>query len=121
MDRELTKDVSKQVYRGIVDCFVKTFRSEGLRGVQRGLGFALIRESSKNAFRIGLYEPFESVLDAPRKKDGGKGGAPTATRLLAGASTGSLAAVICNPLDLLKTRLQLRAGAHGAGGNCCHQ
>jgi len=39
------------------------------------------------------------------------------TRLLAGASTGAFAALLCNPLDLLKTRLQLRVGAHGAGGS----
>ena len=89
---------------------------EGFRGVQRGLLFALVRESTKNTFRIGLYEPIVGVLDAERKKDGGTGTVPMQTRLLAGALTGSFAAFVCNPLDLLKTRLQLRAGAHGAGG-----
>jgi len=116
MDRELTREASSRTYRGIVDCLSQTFKKEGVRGVQRGLLFSLVRESTKNTFRIGLYEPLEAVLDADRKKEGGKGGAPMQTRLLAGASTGAFSALLCNPLDLLKTRLQLKAGAHGAGG-----
>ena len=116
MDRELTLDRARQQYRGVVDCFRQTWRAEGVRGVQRGLLFALVRESSKNTFRIGFYEPVADALDAKRKREGGKGGAPMSTRLLAGGMTGSFSALVCNPLDLLKTRMQLRAGAHGVGG-----
>ena len=77
MDRELG---GERVYRGIRDCILQTWRNEGFKGVQRGLLFSLVRESTKNTFRIGLYEPIVGVLDAQRKKDGGTGGAPMATR-----------------------------------------
>jgi len=92
MDRELTRD-GPRIYKGVVDCLKQTFQAEGIRGVQRGLLFSLVRqllspklvfiktltigfhcslyplnhniahhfsrESTKNTFRIGLYEPLE--------------------------------------------------------------
>ena len=48
--------------------------------------------------------------------------APFSTKMLAGFASGAIAALICNPFDLIKTRLQLEAThaqgslADGAGG-----
>lgn len=85
------------------------------RELQRGLGFVLIRESTKNAFRLGLFEPIVSLLDGGGAARGQvDGGAAMSTRVAAGAITGGLAAALCNPLDLLKTRIQLDP-SRGAG------
>ena len=95
-----------------MDCLRSIGQAEGTAGLQRGLSFVLVREASKNAFRLGLYEPAVAVLDGPPRP--GKRVAPMSTRVAAGAFTGALAALICNPLDLLKTRLQAAEGSRDA-------
>lgn len=35
------------MYNGTIDCFVKTYRAEGLRGLQAGLGPSVFKEGSK--------------------------------------------------------------------------
>lgn len=41
MQGELAKDGGKKVYKNVLDVFVKTWKHEGLRGIQRGLGPAV--------------------------------------------------------------------------------
>lgn len=128
-------NMSRELQRGrigsVVQCWRSIVATEGFAGLQRGLGFVLVREASKNAFRLGLYEPLVGALDgairpaAARDErllrrgaagDGGRAAAPPtmASRVAAGAISGGLAAFLCNPLDLLKTRIQLDP-ARGAG------
>ena len=35
------------MYKGTVDCFVKTYRAEGIRGLQAGLGPSVFKEGTK--------------------------------------------------------------------------
>lgn len=35
------------MYTGTIDCFIKTYRAEGLRGLQAGLGPSVFKEGSK--------------------------------------------------------------------------
>jgi CRP-like cAMP-binding protein len=64
----------------------------------------MIRESSKNMFRIGLFLPILGALhrdpDAP---------APAWKRFVAGTLTGAIGAVSSNPFDLVKTRMHVPA------------
>mmetsp|Transcript_30992 Transcript_30992/g.100131 ORF Transcript_30992/g.100131 Transcript_30992/m.100131 type:complete len:344 (+) Transcript_30992:1972-3003(+) len=101
---------SSKTYSGALDCIRSTWRAEGIVGVQRGLGFAVVREASKNGFRIGLYEPLLSRLTGGRRQT------TWSERLLAGGTSGGVAAIVCNPLDRLKTLLQL-AGQPGTTPN----
>ncbi len=57
--------------------------------------------------RIGLYSPFKQALSSEQGADPGLG-----LKIVAGMSSGAVAAGICNPTDLVKTRMQL-AGAAG--------
>lgn len=119
-------NMSHELQRGrvgsVVQCWRAIVAAEGFAGLQRGLGFVLVREASKNAFRLGLYEPLVSALDsavrpAAALDDPVRGAAPPpamTSRVAAGAISGGLAAFLCNPLDLLKTRIQLDP-ARGAG------
>ena len=101
----------------VVGCWRRIYAAEGVVGLQRGLGFVLIRESSKNAFRLGLYDPLVDFLNGGSSSTtrGSHGsGAPMSVRVAAGAISGGLSSLIANPLDLLKTRLQLDP-SRGAG------
>lgn len=107
MDRELESSRPPR-YRGMVHCVRSVWSSEGAAGVQRGLSFSMFREASKCSFRIGLHEPIVNAIHQ------GPGPAPFAIKALGGLCSGGLSALICNPLDLIKTRLQLDAG-HACG------
>ena len=98
-----------RVHTSVIECLRGIHATEGIAGLQRGLSFVLVREASKNAFRLGLFEPTVALLHPDRKSK-----PSTITRITAGAITGGLSAAICNPLDLLKTRIQLDP-SRGAG------
>ena len=100
LDRELQSSASRPHYRGTIDCILRTWDAEGMAGVQRGLSFALIREATKGVFRIGLHEPIVKRLHPSSAAP-----APFYKKVLAGFGSGAIAALITNPLDLIKTRL----------------
>ena len=80
-------------------------KQEGLLpGFYRGLPVAMLREASKNMFRIGLFAP---ILRALHSEEDGP--APAWKRFVAGTMTGALGAVASNPFDLVKTRMQVPA------------
>eukprot|EP00466_Bigelowiella_natans_P015571 jgi/Bigna1/127176/aug1.4_g1884 len=68
----------------------------------------MVRDGSKCFFRIGLYEPIVFRIHHDKKNP-----IPVYKRVVAGAMSGFAGAVICNPLDILKTRIQASGGAAG--------
>lgn len=115
-----------KVYTNSWDALVKIHKAEGLQGLQKGLTPAILREGSKNLFRIGMYDPIMSILHAPplpssvsssssspsivRKRNT----APAWKRALAGSLCGVMGAVSCNPFELVKTRLQSASSGNSA-------
>ncbi|KAJ3394052.1 hypothetical protein HDU92_007275 [Lobulomyces angularis] len=89
------------VYKNSLDTIQKIYKNEGLKGLQKGLIPAILRESSKNFFRIGMYDPIMGIIH-----DSKTGSAPAWKRLVAGSMCGVMGAFSCNPFELVKTRLQ---------------
>ncbi|KAG0370507.1 mitochondrial carrier domain-containing protein [Gamsiella multidivaricata] len=108
--------VSEKVYKSSLDCLVKTFRHEGIRGLQKGLFPAILKESSKNIFRLGLYDPILNALH-PLNYPGEVSTAPAWKRMIAGATCGAMGAISANPFELIKTRLQSHSSGALAVGN----
>ena len=107
MDRAktLTQLPGNKYGKDMVDALRMVCKQEGtLPGLYRGLPVAMVRESSKNMFRIGLFAPILNAMhrdpDIP---------APAWKRFLAGTVTGALGAVSSNPFDLVKARMQVPA------------
>ena len=65
------------------------------------MGNQIIREGSKNFFRIGLFHPVLDYLHTDEQTS-----APVWKRLIAGSISGASGAIICNPIEIAKTRLQ---------------
>jgi len=87
--------------KGMVGGLTHILRTQGLQGAQAGLEMSMVREASKAFFRIGCFQPF---LDAIH--DASTGPAPAAKRMAAGMCSGAVAALVCNPIELVKTRQQ---------------
>lgn len=104
--------VPTQVYKNNLDCMIKTFQHEGVKGLQKGLTPAIWREGSKNMFRLGLFDPIMKILhpnsDTPP---------PAWKRMVGGSICGAMGALACNPFELVKTRLQSAAHSSLAVGH----
>lgn len=101
LQNELLPPSAPRAYRDTRACLVDTFRVQGVGGLQRGLPLAIVRESSKNFFRLGLYDPLLIRIHESSDEP-----APMWKRFVAGFMSGGISALICNPLDLLKSRVQ---------------
>lgn len=109
---QLSRDASGRLYEGAWHC-VKRVRAED--GVFRGLwlpGLAasVVRDIANGAIRMGLYPA--AVRNLHEQLPWGGEGVPTAfsTRVLAGLLTGFSGALLANPTDVVKVRLQAEAG-----------
>ena len=87
----------------------RVWETHGWGGLQAGIQISVVREASKSFFRIGFFTP---ILD--QLHDARQGSAPMHKRMAAGMASGAIAAFVCNPIELVKTRQQ--AAAAGSGG-----
>ncbi|KAJ3395301.1 hypothetical protein HDU84_000068 [Entophlyctis sp. JEL0112] len=108
------------VYRNSFDAIFKIIRHEGIQGIQKGLFPAILKEGSKNFFRIGMYDPFMHILHNPALNPDHPS-APPWKRMLAGALCGVMGAFACNPFELVKTRLQSQVSAANTHQAVGHQ
>jgi solute carrier family 25 protein 34/35 len=83
----------KRLYKNAFDCLVKTAKTEGAAGVQRGLGAALIYQMCLNGSRLGFYEPFRTTFNKFAGKDATEVWSPAA--FAAGASSGVVGGESC--------------------------
>ncbi|KAI0033979.1 oxaloacetate carrier [Vararia minispora EC-137] len=110
---ELTKGGGKKVYNNVLDVFAKTYRNEGLRGIQRGLPPAVRYIMLLNGSRLGFYEPFRRALNTVAGID--LAVQNPVTSVMAGAASGAVGASLGNPLFLIKARMQAYSPALPVG------
>ncbi|KII94257.1 hypothetical protein PLICRDRAFT_36511 [Plicaturopsis crispa FD-325 SS-3] len=110
---ELTKGGGPKVYKHAVDVLAKTWKHEGLKGVQRGLGPAYAYQILLNGSRLGFYEPIRRGVNRF------VGVSPDAqvpiTSIFSGAASGTIGACLGNPLFLIKARMQAYSPALPVG------
>ena len=106
------------MYKNFIDGFRQIYRQEGIHGLQRGLTPSLIREGSKNLFRMGLYDP---LIQAMHDEEQRGTSAPVWKRIVAASFCGAAGAVIANPFELAKTRLQAQSNSTVNGHTVKHQ
>ncbi|KAF8466508.1 oxaloacetate carrier [Gautieria morchelliformis] len=110
---ELAKGGGKKVYNSAIDAFVKTWKNEGLRGVQRGLTPAYLYQFLLNGSRLGFYEPFRRNINLIIGRSASEQIATTS--VAAGAASGVVGACLGSPLFLVKARMQAYSPALPVG------
>lgn len=98
-------------YRGVAQALQLIYRTEGGRGLTRGLLPTLLRDVPFSSFYYMFYSQSRRAL--PAEVTSGQW-ADLAT-FCCGLGSGLLASVVTQPADVVKTRLQLTALPTGAG------
>ncbi|KAF9957754.1 Mitochondrial oxaloacetate carrier protein [Modicella reniformis] len=80
-----------------MDCFIKTFRHRGMRGLRKSLFPAI--QFSKNIFRLGLYNLILNSM-YPLNYPGEISTTPAWKRMITGATCGAMGTISVNPFDL---------------------
>eukprot|EP01018_Ginkgo_biloba_P035073 Gb_34130 [translate_table: standard] len=94
-------------YGGILASLFRIAREEGLGGLWRGTGAALLREASYSSIRMGAYEPFKRALGGDEPEH-----TPLWIKVSAGSAAGIVGSAVANPTDIVIVRMQ--ASSHGA-------
>lgn len=95
-------------YKGPISVARSIFRSEGLKGMYRGLTITVIRDAPSHGFYFWTYEYMREKLHPGCRKSGQE---TLQTMLIAGGLAGVASWVCCYPLDVVKTRLQAQSSS----------
>ncbi|XP_062853482.1 solute carrier family 25 member 55a [Trichomycterus rosablanca] len=90
----------QQVYKNMMDCLVKTVRSEGYFGMYRGAAVNLALVTPEKGIKLAANDFFRHHL----AKDGK--GLTVIKEMLAGCGAGMCQVVITTPMEMLKIQLQ---------------
>ncbi|ESK91788.1 l-ornithine transporter [Moniliophthora roreri MCA 2997] len=93
-------------FKGPVDCLVKTWNEEGVRGLYRGLPVPLVGSMAETAAVFVAYSYFQNVI---RRYNASQGPNLTISQLcLAAAGAGAVTSFILTPIELVKCKLQVQ-------------
>lgn len=90
-------------YNGFIAGTATVVREEGFAGLCKGLTPSLMREATYTASRLSLYEPIKRLIGG---SDAHGLQFSLYKKILAGSMAGGISAIMCNPVELLKTRMQ---------------
>jgi len=90
----------EMMYSSMLDCFKKTYRSEGYFGMYRGSAVNILLITPEKAIKLAANDYFRQRLT---KKDGTL---PVTREMMAGGSAGLCQIVVTTPMELLKIQMQ---------------
>ena len=93
---------SKQLYNNSLDCFLKIFRNEGLRGFFRGATPNIVGVFPEKAIKITINNCMNQLLQDKNKK------VSFSSQLLAGGMAGMGQVIITNPMEIIKIQMQMQ-------------
>lgn len=92
---------SEEAYKGIVDCFSKTYRGAGLRGLYRGVAPSLYGIFPYAGLKFYFYEEMKSRVPEEHKKG-------LMVKLVCGSIAGLLGQTFTYPLDVVRRQMQVQ-------------
>ncbi|CAK6968278.1 solute carrier family 25 member 55b [Scomber scombrus] len=90
----------QQLYKNMMDCLIKTVKSEGYFGMYRGAAVNLTLVTPEKAIKLAANDFFRHQLS----KDGGK--LTVLKEMLAGCCAGMCQVIVTTPMEMLKIQLQ---------------
>lgn len=93
--------------------FLTILNSEGVLALNKGVVPATARGMLYGGLRIGMYGPLKDAMAGRLGREGREAG--LGTKICAGVVSGGVAAGVCNPTDIIKTRMQAHGGSAKMG------
>lgn len=92
---------SEQVYKGVLDCFSKTYKEAGIRGLYRGVAPTLYGIFPYSGLKFYFYEEMKRRVPEKHKKD-------ITVKLACGSVAGLLGQTFTYPLDVIRRQMQVQ-------------
>lgn len=92
---------NEQLYKGIVDCFSKTYREAGIRGLYRGVAPSLYGIFPYAGLKFYFYEEMKRHVSEEHKKN-------IMVKLVCGSVAGLLGQTFTYPLDVVRRQMQVQ-------------
>ncbi|CAK7352694.1 unnamed protein product [Dovyalis caffra] len=92
---------TEEVYKGIRDCFSKTLKESGLRGLYRGVAPSLYGIFPYAGLKFYFYEEMKRHVPEEHKKD-------IVVKLVCGSVAGLLGQTFTYPLDVVRRQMQVQ-------------
>ncbi|VDM55049.1 unnamed protein product [Angiostrongylus costaricensis] len=89
--------------KGMLDCVGKTFKNEGFLGFYKGILPPILAETPKRATKFFTFEQYRKIFSSPDIS-------PAISLSMAGLFCGFTEAVVINPFEVVKVRLQAERG-----------
>lgn len=99
-----TQDFQRPKYTSTVDCITKLVRQGSVGGLYRGISSPLTGVAFINAIVFGVYGNVQRHSSDPNSLQ---------MHFVAGSAAGLIQSVICSPMELAKTQLQLQCNNGG--------
>ncbi|KAL8160841.1 hypothetical protein V2J09_012330 [Rumex salicifolius] len=91
---------TEQVYKGIKDCFAKTYKEAGAKGLYRGVAPSLYGIFPYAGLKFYFYEEMKRHVPKEHKKD-------ITVKLICGSVAGLLGQTFTYPLDVVRRQMQV--------------
>lgn len=110
-------------YRGMIDCFLKISRQEGVRALYSGIGPAVLRQSTYGTIKFGTYYTLKHIANSNGWLIDEYGNENVLGNMGCAIVAGAISSAIANPTDVLKVRMQVHGrGSHEMGlVKCFHE
>ncbi|KAI4347012.1 hypothetical protein L6164_007864 [Bauhinia variegata] len=92
---------NEQVYRGILDCFAKTYKEGGIRGLYRGVAPTLVGIFPYAGLKFYFYEEMKRHIPEEHKKS-------IMVKLTCGSVAGLLGQTFTYPLEVVRRQMQVQ-------------
>lgn len=99
-----TQDVKNPKFRGTFHCLKSIAAKESIRGLYRGLSSPMAGVSVINGIVFGVYGNVQRLSSNPDSMK---------SHFIAGSAAGLIQSLICSPMELAKTQLQLQNDRFG--------
>lgn len=93
--------------------FLTILNTEGALALNKGVVPATVRGMLYGGLRIGMYGPLKDAMSDVGGREAADVG--LGTKISAGVVSGGIAAGVCNPTDIIKTRMQAHGGSTKMG------
>lgn len=100
-----TQNHHNPLYRSTWHCLTTIAKQDSLRGLYRGMSSPMAGVAAVNAIAFGVFGNVQRLTGDPNS---------FRSQFLAGAAAGFCQSLICSPMELIKTRLQLQHTIPGA-------